>query len=429
MKKLSKILFFLLMALLVAPMLQQSLEIVKTGELHGSAKKVNMPALNVDNWFSEKFQSGAEKYLARNFGFFSWFIRVENQIQYSFFDKAKANGVIIGKEKYLYEKSYIDAYYGDDYLGDSTINSLYSKLKKLSDTLEKHNTKILVVFAPGKGSFFPQYIPEKLISTKGQTNLEVCVKIADSLKLNYIDMSSWFIEMKDTATYPLYPKTGIHWSYYGVSLAADSIVSYCKNRLGLTLSDINWSAIEMNRNLKGPDNDIEKGMNLIFDLPNHEMPYLKIESEKQANDVAQSIVIADSYYWQLFNLGFSTRVFREGQFWFYSRQVFPKINNQETWVKDLNFKQELINQDIIILLTTEPVLKREYWGFVDKAFNAFYNPENKDLRLDIENQAEKIRKNKTLMKMIKEKAEKRNISIDSMIMLDAEYIIKSRRRQ
>ena len=429
MRLLTKISFMLLMLILVSPMIQQSSDIVMINKLKGAIKEVKFPKLNSENWFSEKFQNQTEKYLARNFGFVNWFIQLENQIQFTFYNKAKANGVIIGKENYLYEKSYIDAYYGNDFLGDSTIKLLYSKLKKVSDTLEKLNTKILIVFAPGKGSFYPEYIPNDLKVVNKTTNLECCVKTVDSLGLNYINMSSWFIKMKDTTTYPLYPKTGIHWSSYGVSLAADSILFYCKNKLELTLPDVNWTPIEIKKQLQSPDNDIEKGMNLIFDLPNHPMPYLKIKPEKQSDFTSKSVVIADSYYWQLFNMGFSTKVFKEGQFWFYSKQVFPKRNNKETRVKDLNLKEELLEQDIIILLTTEPVLKRQYWGFVDQAYDVFFNPNLNDLQSEIKEQAEKIKKNKTLMKNIEEKAKKRNIPIDSMLMMDAEYILKVKNKR
>ncbi len=424
MSKLAKILFSLLMTLLVFAMLQQNFKIVKTKKLHGSIKKIKQPELNLDNWFSEKYQKGTEKYIAQHFGFANWFIKIENQIQFTLFNKAKANGVIIGKEDYLFEKSYIDAYYGDDFLGEQRIRELYTKLSKVNDALKKLDKRLMIVFAPGKASFFAEYIPDKLKRKKKETNLEYCISMADSLGIDHIDMSSWFIKMKDTASYPLYPKTGIHWSYYGVKLAADTILSYCRNKLSLKLPEVKWSPIELSPNLKGPDDDIEKGMNLIFPLANHPMPYLKTKPGPQTKNTAKSIVVADSYYWQFYNMGFSKKVFREGQFWFYNKQVFPKRNKQDTWTKNLDLRKEIMDNDIIILFATEPVLKREYWGFVDQAYDSFFNTSDEyKEREQILEIIESIKSSHSWLEKIKDKAIKRNISLDSMLILDAKYVL------
>ena len=426
MNRFSKILFYLLMVILFLPMAQQEFDLVKIGGLHGAIKERKQPTLNLGNWFSEKYQKGTEKYVSQKFGFANWFIRVENQIQYTFYNKAKANGVIIGKEKYLYEKSYIDAYYGNDFLGEKTIRNLYAKLKLLNDTLETLNTQLLIVFAPGKGRFFPEYIPDNLIDQKKMTNLEYCVKTVDSLGLNYIDMSTWFVQMKDTASYPLYSKTGIHWSIYGVKVAVDSIATYCKNRLGLALNDYTWKPIVLSTDLTKSDMDIEKGMNLIFKIPNYSMPYTKMKFAKNNPNTARTIVIADSFFWQMFNLRFATKLFNKGQFWFYNNKIYPKRNGGAK-VEDLNLAKEVINQDLIILMTTEPVLKRKYWNFIDMAYEAIFNPNaQEEYNKEVSLLTKRIKSDPKWMKSIKKNALARDISIDSMIVVAAEYTYKQK---
>lgn len=412
------------MVILFAGMIQQSIHLVKTSKLHGAIKKVSMPELRINNWFSEEFQSGTEKYLARNFGFVNWVIKIENQIQFTFYHKAKANGVIIGKENYLYEKSYIDAYYGNDFLGKQKIDEQFEKLIRLRDTLDHYGVKILIVYAPGKASFYPEFIPDNLREIKKQTNLEYNLKLADSLNIDYIDMSNWFISMKDTSRYSLYPKTGIHYSFYGARLVIDTILSYCTKKYGFNLPEISWSEVRLTDKLHNTDRDIERGMNLIFNLDNFKMPYQDIKIGKQSDSTAKMIVVADSYYWQLQGMGITDKVFRDGQFWFYNNQIFPKRKDNKKWVKDINLKDEILDQNLILLLCTEPVLKRQYWDFINKAYDAFFNPKKDTYKEKIKEQANKIRKNKKLMKSIEEKAVIRNISNDSMLMLDAEYIIK-----
>lgn len=424
MKLFSKILFFTLMVLLFIPIIQQFTHYYEIEELNGSIKKTELPTLNSESWFSESFQSQFETYLSQEFGFANSFIRFQNQLQFYLFKVARANGVVVGKENYLYERSYIDAYYGNDFLGKEVIENQFAKLKKLQDTLLFYEVELLIVYAPGKASFYPEFIPDNLREVRKITNLEYSLKMADSFDIDYIDMSKWFISMKDTSRFCLYPKTGIHYSFYGARLVVDTIVNFCRVNYGFNLTEIGWSEIKLSDKLKKTDKDIERGMNLISEIDNFEMPYQNIKIGKRNESAPKMIVIADSYYWQLHNMGVTTKIFKHGEFWFYNKQVYPKRNKKDTWVRDLNLKKEILSQDLIMLFTTEPVLKRQYWSFIDKAYDAFFNPKKDTYKEKIEEQANKIRKNKKLMKSIEEKAVIRNISIDSMLMLDAEYIIK-----
>ena len=416
------------MTLLFIPMIQQFTHFANVKEINGSIKNIELPKLNSNTWLDESFQQQFEKYESQKFGFANSFIRLQNQLQFSLFKIARANGVVVGKENYLYEKSYISSYYGDDFLGEDKLDEQFEKLNLLKDTLQHYGIKILVVYAPGKGSFYSEYIPEDLKSTKKITNLEYSLKLADSYNIDHIDMSSWFLKMKDTSTYCLYPKTGIHYSYYGARLTIDTILNYCKQNYNYKFPEVKWSSIELKSKLKNTDKDIERGMNLIFDLDNFEMPYQNIKIGKQIDNNPRAIVIADSYYWQLHNMGISSSVFRDGQFWFYNKQVSSNKNDKK-WVKDLNLKEELLDQNLILLLCTEPVLKRQYWDFINQAYDVFFNPVHIYTTEDLTSTIEKIRENKNWMKAIEEKASERNISVDSMLKLDALYLLDQQKEK
>ena len=84
--------------------------------LKGDVKSPNNVEFNLDNWIEGTYQQKKEEHLNEVFGFRSVFVRLNNQIVYSLFSKAKANGVIVGKENYLYEVDYINAYTGNDYI-------------------------------------------------------------------------------------------------------------------------------------------------------------------------------------------------------------------------------------------------------------------------------------------------------------------------
>ncbi len=425
--KIIRYLFAVIFILLFIPILQMQFSVVNVKPLNGAIKSVEKPNLNLSSWFSEDFQSQTEKYLNQIFGFRNLFVRLNNQVNYSLFNIAQAKGVIVGKENYLYEESYINAYYGNDFIGEDDIIDQMIKLRSIQDSLKLKHIDIILVFAPGKGSFYNEYIPDRYHTLKGITNHQLYVKEAKSLGINHIDFSTWFINKKDSSKYHLYPKTGIHWSYYGANIAADSLVSYIEELRNIDMPDMVWDSIETKNELFGVDNDIEQGMNLLASISNFDMPYPKIRIDQENKTKPKAIIIADSYYWQLHNAGYSKSLFDQGEFWFYNNQVYPPRNKDGTKVKDLNLLDEIYQRDVVILMCTEPFLKRQFWGFIDNCYDAIQA--DKSRNRTIQEIISKIRSNKEWSDEVRKKANEKNIDFEEMLRSDAEYIYSKSQSQ
>ena len=190
------------------------------------------------------------------------------------FNKPRASGVNIGKNKYLYRELY-KAYHGTDYIGYDSIMNRMQRLKYVQDTLSKLDKNIILIFAAGKGSFYPEYFPDEYITEKKTTNYETHLQLAQQLGISHIDFNSYFIENKSKSPYPLYPQYGIHWSYYGMCLAADSIIRYIENARNIDMPNLYWDQIEITQPKKG-DYDIADGMNLLVKLKTFNMAYLTL---------------------------------------------------------------------------------------------------------------------------------------------------------
>ena len=172
-------------------------------------------------------KKNADKYCTDSFGFQSPLVRTINQIDYSLFGQANAQYVIIGKDNYLYETPYIEAHLGMDFLGDSVVNQKVAMFKQVRDTLAALGTNLTMIFAPGKGSYFPEYIPDYYQKYRqARTNYDAFKLGFDTKQLPYLDFSAWFRQEKENALAPLFPRTGIHWSKYGMLVATDSILRY-----------------------------------------------------------------------------------------------------------------------------------------------------------------------------------------------------------
>lgn len=425
--------FVVIMILMFVPMVQQLFHFASVEKLKGSIIKVENPTLSKSSWWNEEYQPAEEKYLNQNFGFRSSFVRLNNQLSYWFFKQTTAKGVIIGKENYLYETGYLKSYFGDYNVGEKAISERIKKMKAVSDTLQKLGKDLVVIAAPGKATFYPEYIPEKYFeerkTTSELTNYVLFSKLLKENSLKFIDFNSLFVKMKDTSRYSLYAKTGIHWSQYGAMFAADSILNYLEDLRVINLPDMVCDSFKVSNSLQFYDRDIEEGMNLIFDIPNITMAYPYISFDKKNSDKLDVLVISDSFYWPLYDVGLSEEVFNDAGFWYYNKQEFTKGKKRE--VRDVDsfvLADELAKKDVIILMATESNIGNMAWGFVEDSYSMFFDSDGHleaEKNRQINSFIEKIKKDENWYNDVIKKAKENNISVDSMLWLDAKYMVET----
>ncbi len=365
--KIKEILLIFILLVLVFPAIQKMFNIIKVEWLKGAIIKIDKKELTTYNWFSGEYQEQSEKYFNENFGFRNAFIRLNNEIGFDFFRKAKANGVIIGKNDYLFEENYIKAYYGTDFIGKDSIDQRMDRLKYVQDTLKKLNKNIILIFAAGKGSYYPEYIPDKFRVKKRMTNYDYHLKLAKDFKINYIDFNDYFLKNKHKCKHPLYPQYGIHWSKYGMCLAADSIIRYIEKMRNIEMNNLYWKKVDI-ENPKDEDYDIANGMNLIFKLKSFKMGYPQIKFENAKSKVKPNLlVVSDSYYWGMFNFGISN-VFNKSHFWYYNKEVYPETFSKPLFTSDIDLKKEINDHDVIIIMSTQATMTDLGWGFIEKLY-------------------------------------------------------------
>jgi hypothetical protein len=357
---------------MIFPIIQYITSFPKVRSLKGSIKTIKQPSLNIKDWCDGNYQEDYQEYINKNIGFRPWFVRIHNQIMFTFFDEANAKGVIRGKNNYLYELNYINAYYGDDYLGRDSINSKVIQVKHLQNILEKLGKTFIVCISPGKGTFYPEYIPDMYKKPiTDSTNHKQFIHFFEKYKINHIDMNTWFINMKDTSQFILYPKYGIHWSHYGMLLAADSLIRYTESKRNIDMPNIEIVDYKVSKKLKYTDYDIANGMNLMFQMSSPEMCYPNYNwSCDSLCEQPSAIVVSDSFYWSMFNIGINKNSFSLGGFWYYNKSVYPDSFDKPLNTNEIDIKQRILESDIIILMSTDANLYKFSWGFVDEAISS-----------------------------------------------------------
>ena len=394
----------------------------KVWPLNGDYTPAVDTTLTVNGWWSESFQHQRSDYLNDNFGFRNYFVRLHNQIRFSLFKKMSANSVVIGKEGFLFEQNYVNAALGKDYVGRDTISDRVQKLKNISDSLAAYGVKTLVILAPGKGSYFPEYLLDDSIKNPSHTNY---ADYRDELKkqaVPFIDFNYWFRSMKDTSRYPLYGKTGIHWSYYGVSLVTDSLSRYLEKFLNRPMNHMKFGSFSFSKKIEfETDRDLENGLNLIFDMDRFSMAYPKISFD-DVGEKPHSIMIADSYYWQIFGTGFANDVFENPIYWYYFNEQYSGDGSPEKPIKDVNVMEELKKTNVLLIMSTDANLSRFDFGFTDQVYSYFHKSSREKRIAEID---DSIRRSPEWLEKVKAQAKKDNKDLDETIHLNAVWVYEN----
>lgn len=416
-----KIILILLVVILTLPLFQFFTNIVVVKKLSGYFKDALNPEFSWSSWFDNSFQNQYDQYFNQKFGFRDDFVRLHNQIDYSLYKKLHANGVIVGKDEYLYEENYIKSYLGDDYIGKNQIHSTLKTIDSIYQVLKQHQTEMLIILAPGKGYFYPEYIPDEMMHERGPTNYEGYTRELAKSDIPYIDFNDLFLKMKDTSSIVLYPKTGIHWSQAIIPFVLDSIIKKSESILNIDMPNVYYSYNKPVSRADKQDADIERGLNLFLPLKIPKMTYPIVSFDKDTSLVKPKLIsIADSFFWQLFGKGYAQQVFSDVQFWYYYKQVYG-TGQDNLFVDDIHVRKELFDTDLVILIATDANLYKFPYGFTKALEHSKFDQEETEAK--IQNTIKYIKTQKKWMKDIERKARERNISLDSMLYLDAKYMV------
>ncbi len=421
------LLFILLMLLLLLPFVQQQWNILQMEPLKGAIETPVQPAFSAKNFYGSSYQDSLNTFVEQHIGFRPFLVRVNNQLHYSLFRKVFAKGVVVGKQGYLYEQSYINSYFGLDFAGEVKIKKDIEEFVVVNNWLKQNNKNLLVVLAPGKARYFHEFIPDHLRpDTISGTNYEQIKRGLVDNKIAHIDVNEWFTKLKPTTHYPLFPKSGIHWSHYGMYLAFDSILRKAAEVIGHSFVKFEYNSIVLSDSLRKPDQDIWEGLNLFFQPNDYPMPYLDFRFVDAKPDLMpKTIVVGDSFYWQFFGSGFATRSFNQHDFWYYNSLIFPGDGRPAIERKEVDLLAEVNQKNLIIILQTEAALDRLGFGFIHDLYKLI----NEDVEAEqgIFKIIQTIKSSPEWLKSIEDKAKQRGYTVEEMIRIDAEWLYYNQR--
>lgn len=418
------------MVLLFLPLLQQELHPFKLQKLHGDVVEVKMPKLSFEGYKEQTYQAQLEKYASQHFGFHEWVIRLYNQYLWTF-RKTYAYDVTVGRDKWLYpKKGVLDHYRQVSYEVAPNNDALKQKfdkdierLKRVQDLLDKRGTKLFVLICPSKDVVYPEHLPTTRNFTMGDglRAIEYLPQAFAEKGINCIDMCDWFLKIKDTVSYPLFPMRGMHWSDIACVHAADSVIRYMEQLTGKNMPNLIIGPKHPGETVY-PDGDLEQSMNLLWGImPQFQNYYADVEICPDSTAQKLNLLTIGDSFFHNWNLALPLKdIFNAFPYYFYYSTVYFDPNHSK--VSQVNLMEELDRADIVMLSYSATQLYDFNRGFLSQALVQLSakNPSNLDRILDDIKQS--MEANETWYESLKEKAVNKGKTLDEVMDEDARYL-------
>lgn len=171
--------------------------------------------INVE-WLSQ-----AGDYFQEHFAFRNELVTGNALLHGRLLETSTADGVIQGKNDWLYYKDSLDDYLGQDLLSDRSLFNIAHMLSMTQQALEEKGVNFLFTIAPNKNSLYGDNMPyyDKL-KVSDQTNRENLESWLTTEKVAYADLYQALMEEDEV----LYHARDSHWNNKGAALAADVLM-------------------------------------------------------------------------------------------------------------------------------------------------------------------------------------------------------------
>ena len=367
--------FASILVVLLAVLLQGLTHAVNTKPLNGYTDELDTVPLRFSTYYDGTFQDYLTDYAKENTGFREWAIRLYNQVSYSCFNKTHCHFITPGKDGYLFYSEAFREYYGieplhfyktyDNARGWAQKN--VRMMNKLRYVLKDYGVEFLCFMAPDKAEIYSEYLP---YHEPPKGNVIHTAAYYDSLMtaigFPHVEMTKWYMAMKDTASFPLFPKRDTHWRYAAV-YGFDSLFSYMDSLNGFGIPDIHVNQL-IALDTEYLEND-EQTLNLLFPIGNDSPKYradITIDCDEGCHK-PKVLFVGDSFIWDLETYMPWKEILADVEIWFYNKAAFVGFDKERHPVTEINRLRSLLNADYVVWYSSGYQWSRASYDFVEDA--------------------------------------------------------------
>ena len=340
------------------------------GHLNGFFDTPQKKNFSIINYSNRNYQNNFEAWFSSNIGLRGYFIRLYNQIQFSFFNLVPSG--VVGANGNIFELPYIDAECGLTAKFDFSDSTQFKKLEEYVNHLESIQNKLntigknlVFIITPSKAAVNFNDIPLKYRLKRKSNFISPYFYLKKELShkdINLIDSRSLF----STNETPIFYVTGIHWARPIEQRFSQALVEKMSSLTKQDLPKISLGKLNISNTPFLRDADIFNNANTI--LKPHGLYYeyeATIDSSSNSQKprfLIQSGSFAEGFYF------FDYDNLSQDSYKFFYNKIFRKKRNpgvsMTSW-NDIDFSEILNEIDIVIIETNEAYIPNFNDGFVE----------------------------------------------------------------
>jgi len=348
------------LAVLLLPAMQRVFQIIPLQQyaLVKVPENAGVPEPVFKNFLENTYQDSVISWFNATTGFRPLLLRLRNQIDYSCFNIARGR-TMSGKDGYLYLDESVQRYTGETY-DSAFICRRMDSVEMLRKYLAQRNIPLLFVVEPGKAAFYKQHLPDEAVAMKKSlTAYELLLGQLQAKQIDYIDLASYYIKIREHSPYELFPKLGMHWTNYGAAVGLDTVYKKIARVLNFEPLKIDLSKVTLSTELKFPEDDLAEMMNILkikhLDTLATPVPVCS-PPDSQAVRKPKILFIGDSYTYMFGFTNLPLQLFDPGsRYWFYmkSEKDFADIMKEGTDLSKKDLLSALKQFDMVLILSTD----------------------------------------------------------------------------
>ena len=330
-------------------------------KLSGVFIKQEFPAFSFDYFQIGGFQKDFEKWFEQNFGGREVLIRLNNQVYYQLFKKSYqySGNIIIGKEKQLFERGYINDYVNiTPVMPKEEQNDFIGKINRVSNLFKRHDIQFILMITPSKAYTYPEYIPDcyrKL--KKGTTTYDEIIQLIKAEKLVVLDYQKTTLDYKNNSSLPVFPRGGTHWSYLTACYATIDLVDLIEKITMVKLPKIKIERVILNKKpSRKIDMDLVLLMNLFVKPLDYVVPIPEIKMYNTNSKPSLKLsIVGGSFTSQLIEYLKKYPIFASVERYYYYILEYKKVPSSGKPIKTFNprdeqwWKNHILKSNVVVL--------------------------------------------------------------------------------
>lgn len=263
---------------------------IESYQLKENRSKISRPKLNINSIFP--YLNKYQKYYKDNFNFRNSLIYWSNVINMTLFNEPLSDGVLIGKDKWLFlakESGYdmINGYLNTKPFSQKELELWQKRLNERQKWASRHGCIYIFVIPPSKPTVYREKMPHYLKKYHSQSRLDQLVDyIRADNELNLIDLRPLFLKLKSQRR--VYRRTDTHWNGLGAFAAYGKIMDCIK----LTYPEARPASLKDFRISREKEHggDLATMLSLETSLFTDEIIYLRSVKKRKARKSSQRFI-------------------------------------------------------------------------------------------------------------------------------------------